>query len=598
MAKSSTVMSDWISATATRNFAASEPLLDWLDLYGKAKGFRRDEDYDDYDERTDFSLFIMQKGIEFEAAVAKHLSTILPMQTVLEEGNRGSDLEVSEKTVTAMESGTPLVYQAILRHDESRTYGIADFLIRSDKLRELFPGSISEEEATVGAPLIGGNPWHYRVIDAKFTTLHFRAGGDLSPSGSAWGYMLQVYIYNRALGAIQGHTPSGGYLLGRKWEQTIKREQFRSNSCMDRLGFVSADTFSKSKGLLSQSVEDACNWIRRARNDGQSWNVTLEPSIPELRPNMGSTSDQPWHHAKGEINRELRDLTGLWQVGVEKRNAANAAGIFRWDEKEYSPGDVGVKGVKTGPTLQKIIEINRNPSTQPILPSKLKESDQGWRIETPVEFYVDFETVSDLDDDFSSIPLSGGQPLIFMIGCGHMESGEWNWSCFTADALTEDSEAEIIDQWIDHMDRVQLELGNDRDEPLVLHWSHAEQSTFETAFNSATERHPEKEWRRPNWYDFLKKVVREEPLTIRGSFGFGLKSVAGSMRTLGAIETAWDAGPTDGLGAMVGAWVGASEAAETGTSMRDIELVNEISQYNEVDCKVMMEIVAYLRKNH
>ena len=50
---------DLVTATATRNYAASEPLLDWLNLYGESKGFRRDQDHKDYDKRTDFSLFVM-----------------------------------------------------------------------------------------------------------------------------------------------------------------------------------------------------------------------------------------------------------------------------------------------------------------------------------------------------------------------------------------------------------------------------------------------------------------------------------------------------------------------------------------------------------
>ena len=64
--------------------------------------------------------------------------------------------------------------------------------------------------------------------------------------------------------------------------------------------------------------------------------------------------------------------------------------------------------------------------------------------------YVDFETVSDLADDFSRIPERGGQPLIFMIGCGHIEDGDWIFASFTADSLAEPAEARIIDEWLNH----------------------------------------------------------------------------------------------------------------------------------------------------
>ena len=61
------------------------------------------------------------------------------------------------------------------------------------------------------------------------------------------------------------------------------------------------------------------------------------------------------------------------------------------------------------------------------------------------------ETVSDLADDFSRIPERGGQPLIFMIGCGHIEEGQWMFRCFVADDLTEPSEQKIIADWLDHI---------------------------------------------------------------------------------------------------------------------------------------------------
>ena len=75
-----------------------------------------------------------------------------------------------------------------------------------------------------------------------------------------------------------------------------------------------------------------------------------------------------------------------------------------------------------------------------------------------MEFYVDFETVSSLDDDFSRIPERGGQELIFMIGCGHIEDGEWRYVCFVTDDLTEPEEARAIDGWVAHMHAVRDRL--------------------------------------------------------------------------------------------------------------------------------------------
>ena len=590
---------DWVSASATRNHALNDPLLDWLELYGEAQGFRSDEKYPDYDPRTDFGLFIMRKGTQFEAAVADHMRTIVPTVTVARDPSQSRSLAAAEETYALMARGEPAIHQAVLRDAETRTYGIADLLVRSDILQGMVPGVITPEEAIIPAPDLGNTPWHYCIVDFKFATLHFLASGGISDSqGSSWAYMFQLYIYNRALGRLQGYLPPVSYLLGRGWEQTQKGITERGKGCMDRLGAVPQIYSSRTKGALSDAVDKACDWIRRVRTEGTRWQVLPDPSMAELRPHMGNTSDQPWHHAKQEIGRELQDLTLLWQVGIPGRMEANEAGIFRWTDPVCTPAVVGVTGVKQAPILQAILDINLQQSGPSVRPDKVYASEDAWRPRRPLEFYVDFETVSDLDDDFSRIPEKGGQPLIFMVGCGHEENGQWSWACFTADAMTEDAEATIIDDWLAHMSDVKKRLDPNGEPPLVFHWSHAEQSTFETDFNSACERHPEKSWAAPNWFDFLTRVIRREPVVIRGAMAFGLKVVAKAMHTAGLIESEWGAGPTDGLGAMVGAWSCAREAAELGCPLEETELMKDIARYNEVDCKVMMEMIRYLRTHH
>jgi predicted RecB family nuclease len=135
-------------------------------------------------------------------------------------------------------------------------------------------------------------------------------------------------------------------------------------------------------------------------------------------------------------------------------------------------------------------------------------------------------------------------------------------------------------------------------EPRVIHWSPAEVSFLESAYNAATSRHPERQWPRLSWFDFLKNVVKEEPVVVRGAMSFGLKAIAKALYQHGLIGTRWSDGPVDGLGAMVGAWWCDGEAARLGRALHELDLMQEIQAYNEVDCKAMMEIVRYLRENH
>ena len=74
-------------------------------------------------------------------------------------------------------------------------------------------------------------------------------------------------------------------------------------------------------------------------------------------------------------------------------------------------------------------------------------------------------------------------------------------------------------------------------------------------------------------------------------------AIVQAMHKLRLTETKWKSGPVDGLGAMVGALWCAGEATKRGASLGELDLMQSIQDYNEVDCKVMMQIVRYLRRN-
>lgn len=581
---------EWVSASQTRNHALGHPLLDWLERHGEAHGFTRDA----VDERTDFGAFIMAKGLEFERAVVGHLRGLTEVRTILSEDARSAerrDPAAAEATFAALAEGVPIVCQGVLRDAETRTWGAPDLLVRSDVLAELFPDSLSASDAAIPAPDLGIGARHYRVVDVKYATLGLAAGGELGNSGSAPAYKVQTYLYNRALGRLQGYRPPEAFLLGRGWKQ---RGKIGTNA-LERLGpVVMSDD-------LATSADEAVAWLCRMRREGSEWQALPEPSVEELRPNAKDKAvPGVWKSAVGRILAEGEDLTRLWYVGVGKRREANARGLVRWTDPRVTPEAVGVAGSTTAPKLRAILDVNCDRAGPPVRPNRIAAARGEWIDEPSLEFYVDFETVNSLDDDFARFPERGGQPLIFMVGCGHVEAGQWRFECFIADRLDEPSEARAIDAWFAHMAAVRARLAPGSNVK-VIHWSPHEQLTLETALDAAVKRHPEKEkdWHHPDWlwFDFLKRVVREEPLVVRGAHGFGLKAVANAMHDLGLTETRWDDGPGDGLGAMVGAWRCERETPEGGRLI-DRKLMQDIRSYNKVDCKVMMELVRHLRRHH
>ena len=207
---------EWVSATKLRGYLLKNTLGDWLDLYGEAHGFVRDDAREGYDERLDFFRFVVRQGVAFEEAVAAFLKARTDLVRISESGLDSQDLSKAKETFSALQDGRAVVHQGILWNPEDRTYGAPDFLIRSDVFERLFPEHLDPGEAERPAPELD-RPWHYLVVDAKFTKLHLgkRRKSVLARGTSTLAYKGQLFVYNAALGRLQGYTPPNAFLLGR-----------------------------------------------------------------------------------------------------------------------------------------------------------------------------------------------------------------------------------------------------------------------------------------------------------------------------------------------------------------------------------------------
>lgn len=585
----------WIPAGQTRNWVRGDPLLDWLRLYGAGAGFVPDDQRPSYDPRTDFRRFALEKGIAFEAAVMRLLSERAEIRTIAHERGDARSEAKARETVGALRDGTPIVAQGVLWNPARRTYGIPDLLVRSDLLAAWFPELLSWEEATVGAPGLGLEHVHYRPIDIKFHSFDLTADGHVGNSADQLAYAVQVWLYAEALGRIQGYLPPSAYLLGRTWQQGDERGE----GCLERLARVDLGRWLPHRDATVEDVAAAAvAWIRRLRAEGARWEVLPEPSRPELYPHARNSEDAPWHTAKAEIATELGELTLLPAMNPDRRAIAHAAKLRRWDDPKASAASLGITSPTFAARADAVLAANR-AAKPTVVPERIVVADPAWRDVAPLEFYVDFETVSNLDDDFSALPKLGGQPLIVQVGCGYVDrSGAWRFGQWTVDALTVEQERRVLDAWIEQMATVVTEAGAALADARVYHWSAAEPISLHTAYNAARTRHPEADWPVDlPWFDILERVIRAEPVSVTGAFNFGLKSIAGAMHAHGLIATAWREGPTDGLGAMVGTWAAAHQVATSGARMSEHPLMHQIATYNEVDCRVMAEALAWLREN-
>ena len=585
---------DWVSAGATRNWCRRNELIDWLDLHGIERGFVPDVMRAGYDERLDFGRWLSEQGQRFEAAVLAHLGTQVALTRIAGERADARSRAAALETWRAMERGDAAIAQGVLRDPQARIYGKVDLLVRSDLLDRLCADAFGvDDDPAVPAPALDGAPWHYRVVDVKFTTLGLLKDGGLS-TASDLPTCAQVWAYNAALGRLQGFVPPFAYVVGRAWKQGSER----GDVCWERVGRVARDAFLKGRDMtLGDAVTESAQWMRRVRREGGGWNVLPQPSVPELWPNLREDGDGEWHRAKVEIARELGELTLLRTVNVGHRRTAHEAGITRWDDPRVSAASLGLTSAREAEILDAILCVQRGGP--PIRPERVAADEGRWRQRAPLELYVDFETVNDLDDDFSTFPRRGGIPLIFQIGCGRFDDGVWTFAQFTARDLTVAAEGEMIDEWIAYLER----LAQDADlrsasDARLFHWSAAETVMLDAAYNSARERHRERSWPELGWYDVLRSVVQAEPVVIRGSMGFGLKAVARAFHQHGLISTEWGEGLADGTGAMAGAWLCAAEARRSSVRLTEVPLMREIDRYNEIDCRVMAEVLDHLRREH
>ena len=137
----------WVSAGRTRNWMLDDPLIDWLQLYGKSRDYLLKPELAGYDKGLDFLEFIFDKGREFEAGILRLFQDQFVVATVAQDYREISSLDKAEETFEAMKQGLPIIYQAVLWDAHNMTYGSPDFLVRSDVLRRLFPESVSEGDA-------------------------------------------------------------------------------------------------------------------------------------------------------------------------------------------------------------------------------------------------------------------------------------------------------------------------------------------------------------------------------------------------------------------------------------------------------------------
>jgi len=646
---------EWVSATKTRNFALNDTLVDWLDQYGNGQKNKKINNFVELTESvepesdestesdemdldaatdtdsitcTDFDKFIMQRGTQFEKRVVNLIrSKINPEDfvTVCSSMDNFYQRVVSyeKKTISEMKKGRGIIYQPVLLNRSgplAHSYGIPDLLVRSDYLDYVTDmNPYDRVQQKIPAPNLGARSYHYIVLDIKFTTLELCADGErIRNNGNFPAYKCQLYIYNHALGQIQGFEPPAAYILGRKFTYESHGIVSKGTSCFDRLGHIKYNSWDNT--FIDETI-GAVKWIQRLRSEGSEWKLYPEPSTEELYPNMCATqSNNSWGSFKESYARDIGEITLLWGCGPINRVIAHQNGIYSFKNTDCSAEMLGIKGRIKGPILNKIIHINQKTKFKSVLDrldlqinptvdnAWLDDGDVGLRI------CIDFETINNVFDNFAQLPLSSNSTHLFLIGVSYKIRGKAAvYKLFLTAELTTEAEYQLITQFYDFVRSITDKyLGPDEPIPLLYHWGHIERTLFAKVCKKinkvvshgsdrplmngrSVKKVVNKITQGLNFYD-LSACFQRNPIVLNGCFKFGIKEIVKRLHSLGLVKTSWDRqNPChNGNTAMILAHNAYKESAAKSTPVIKNPNIRNIIAYNQTDCTVIHEIIDLL----
>ena len=557
---------EMVSGSEIRNYMLDDGIIDYLKMYWK--------ETPDYDK---FTKKLFAGGNNFEEYIINEIKKFHCVTKKIAEHYNCRKPEKFQETIEQMKKGVPIIYQGLLHNYDDKTFGLPDLLVRSDYINTLYGYDvITKEEENIGSPLLG-TPWSYYVIDIKHSTIPLAKDGfTVTNATSMMPYKGQIYIYTQALNRIQGTFINKGFIMGKKYEWINGKH----TNPFTKLGVVEYDMELKNK------VKDACKWIRDVRKYGKDWVLGPIPSRPELYPNLKNKMDAPWGEIKKEIADNLHEITLIWHCSVEHRKILHSKGIFKWSDPRCTAENMGFSDTKTSRIIDKILDINRSENDK-ILPKKVIFEREKWlhpNINT-LELFLDYETI-----------IKDTRPYIFMTGIGYMENNIWKYKDFTLPELTDVCESTVQNEFINYI--LNLIDSHKKNKVIFYHWSHAETVSLDKYIKKSQENANEFNRLKYSFYD-LNKVFINEPIVINGAFNYSLKTIIKALYNMGHINTTWPESICgDGLQALVLA-EDLYEEKRIFPNMNILEndIMKEIIEYNQIDCKGIWELLRYMRKN-
>ena len=546
----------WITGSAIRNFMFCDPICDYLELKNKKNG---------HSSPNIFKNKLLEEGQLYEEKIVEFLKTKYNVKHVAKTWEDLYDIEKYNETLTCIQNKEEIIYQGVLIHYEKQIGGLCDLLIRSDIFNKII-------EENNGVHYVNDKTIHYILIDIKNSKLNLSKDGlHLQNSRNYAYYKGQVYIYNEALKKMQNYENNYSYILVKNWEFSKNGEKIFGSNPFQRMAKIN---FEDNDKHIIDKVNDAIFWLRNVRQNYDSWSL-FPPSVYELRPNLKVVNEK-WQAQKLEIAKKQEDVTLLYYCGENKRKLADELGIKSFTK--LNAASLNIKSKKIAKSINRSIELASHSSFQ-ILPKKL-DSECIFELEKEeMELYIDYETFY-IENNTHCTNNQKGKTIVYFIGCGFVENNMWNFKTFILNDIN--NELQIFEDFVKELNFVNKKFK-------IYSWGPTEKNLFYKTTGDDSLFSDDK-------YVDLLKVFRNNSITIKNVFSYSLKHIAKAMFENKCISTIWPKNNSiqNGLEAMYEG-LQLYQDCSVETRLKKMEFVKI---YNEVDCKVMWEIVSYLRKHH
>lgn len=602
---------NWVSATAGRNYLMRTPIDDLFKAINTKTTANQNN-------------ILFQRGHEFEAIFINYIRQKYKadfIEIISQSGEVRPDLSVefnfrtdkfgrihpaegsySAATFAAIKQGKGIIYSGFLLNPVDRTFGIPDLIIKGRLIKSIFKEWCNQFKNTIK---IHDN--RYYIIDIKYKTLAVKVDGfSLRNDGSNKAYKSQVYIYNEALKAANTAANNIAFLLGRISKSSseatneklksifnkVERADFEYKNMINMFGAL-AVIDCRDDEVASKTAESV-NWVRRLRLNSKKWggiingilksgrNYPARKKLPaaELYPN-GAALGGIWSKEKRRLGELLGEISMIWRINAAARSAAHQQGVYSSRDDRFLNNILPIIGSKN----DNIYSIQRTMLTSGEMVSLSSEAKEyiSPRPNT-VDLFVDFEGISTalLPLNFAAINTSSydnfinNQSMITMIGVVNVA-----YKDFTAAKISSNSEEDICRNFIKYLSLIPSSKIR------IWHWSPAEPSSWKRVCEKYNLTMPEG----AVWCDLYKLFI-EEKLVISGATSFSLKEVTAALIKTGRIDKKYGYGSStlinSGLSAMF-------SLIKYYTGEGEPNLLEEIKNYNKIDCMILAKILEWLR---